>query len=97
GHVRGAHHSAVQVRRRLLSQGHRDGVLSRGQSEPVLGRRMPRGARQHDVARLLAHRSELKSEACRAPQGTGSFMQLTDFDTMAGISRTGFARYEPDL
>jgi hypothetical protein len=57
----------------------------------------PVGLASSGVANLLAHRSELKSEACRAAQGTGGFMQLTDFDTMTGISRTGFARYEPDL
>jgi hypothetical protein len=57
----------------------------------------PVGLAASAVASLLVHRSELTSEKCGAPLGTGGFMQLTDFDTAAGISRTGFAKYDPSL
>jgi hypothetical protein len=54
----------------------------------------PPGLALAAVASNLVHRSEFETAACGAPLGTGGFMQLTDFDKVAGISRTGFARYE---
>ena len=57
----------------------------------------PAGLVAPGIPGVLARRSELKSDQCGAPQGIGGFMQLTDFDTVAGVSRTGFAKFAPDL
>jgi hypothetical protein len=57
----------------------------------------PPGFAAAQIGDILVKASGLKSEACGTPDAVSGFIQLIDFDHVNGTSRTGFAKFAPEL
>jgi hypothetical protein len=53
----------------------------------------PPGNAEQLLATVLVRRSELKSQACGAPNAMSGFIQLIDVDRSTGVALTGFAAF----